>query len=217
MSTYYTEQLKSMNYDTKQWLLSCIPRAFSLFISLRDDFRNISAEDLRMEISSGKTANRFRKQIEDLNSSLDVFINRDLDEWICEYGKYCEDINSYNKKRSEESASAEAKFSKVLSELEILKYKFSEMAIDEQIIKNCLKFATDQITETMKFDCSFTPAKISYSDIESFKEFKISECRREIARVRGMLNEQIENDKKRLSMFDNYVHFINENFQDIKD
>jgi len=211
MPTGYTQRLADLDLNLKEWLLTSIPRAFGLFVELRDE-KDLTLENLKKALKNNDHhIDYHREQLAfKINESLINSKKADA-EWEKEYQDLVKStLDAYEKRKIEQLDGRLARL-EIMSKIEDLITK-SENQSD--FIKNALRFSAEQLNSDLTYEYSEDVYKTKlYDSWEEHKLENIKETQEEVSYHAEKLEKYEIAKHNNYVLFCDYIKFIEENLK----
>ena len=224
MATGYTHRLKQSNFDVASWLMNCLPGAFDVGMFTRDDSREFTSPDefqAAIEEAAHSDFDHYERRLltsvsrqEELNEMTD-------EDWQNKYASDVAEEKSRVKKSQEEYWEERAGYLAALDRIRSIKSKIltsSLSAGDRERSEGILKFAEDQITETIKHDCEEgdepTLSSMYEDGWKEYRDLRLNAAEKSVEWTRKNLKEEYERQQERISGYESYARFIKAAFEE---
>lgn len=206
MPTGYTASLEQMDFDLKKWLLTRVIRNFGLCIHLRDIDFNLTFDEIEKRIVDDSGINYYTNQLENSKKGLEKMKSKNDEEWIIEYNLEKEKKKRKFAKDKNLKTYKQEKYLQTLEKLQILNKK----PIDEEMTKNAVKFAIDQLHLVRNDYDDLNPNYYTVeSNWENYKYNVLDKLQEDVDYYEKKLNEEKDRYNRRIRCFKKYVDDIN--------
>lgn len=213
MPTGYTANLEK-DYNVKRWLKESVVRAFGVCMNLRDE-GDMSQEGILKSLKKTMAGDNYHaKALKKAQAELKEANQRTDADWIEILAtRKKEEQDDYTKSLSE-YAIKKAAHVKAIGQVASL-YNKAVADKEEELIVNSMKFALDQLNQTLDFDYGREPSKPSILT-QTTLEYKASV----IKSLEWNVKYHTENAEKekmndgRADMYQRFINFVDKNLKD---
>ena len=210
MPTGFTDNLLNKKFDVKKWMIESIPRAFGILISMKEMEMNIGEKGILKVLEDEINENYDSKEKEKVEKRLKEYESFDNKEWENRFENAKVKIemknNIYLKKWEKEKEDfIDAKF-------KVKKLHDANKILNNEIIKNIIQFALDQIEDTLSHDYNSPYLTELPKNKEDYKLIAIKAVEHDIEYRRKEGNKSRILSEKRLEEYKNYSEFVKRNF-----
>jgi hypothetical protein len=215
MPTGYTADLESMKYDVKKWIKESVVRAFGVCMELRDEGKMDQNSLMKFFKNFKKEESYYEKALRSANEELKEKMNWSPVAWEKAYWD-----EFYKERESLALRMAEHKEKKAAHIQSIGRvaalYNKATRTNQEELIVNSLKFALDQLNQTLEFDYGhepYRPGILDQTPIE-WQRDSIKCLHERIVRYSESIKEEADKRHKAGSpaaSYEKLVKFVDEN------
>ena len=211
MPTGYTAQLQDMKYDVKRWLKESAIRAMGVCVMLRDHSGKMSQDQIADALKENTNSDfgYHTKALKDAQKHLKETELREPDEWKKEYEASVKAAEKDYAASLAKWEKGKAAHEKALRECQELQARAKRESANE-VVQGTLKFAIEQITQTIGFDYDRLPYKDSVLEqtLAQWKRGRYESAVRQVAYHEKELEKAKARHYDRYNAYKEFIEFV---------
>ena len=208
MPTGYTAVISEDEFNFKKWILEDLVRGLGVCITLRDDSRSLTSEEIADRLKAKVENSYHKKSLKEAKAKLVLYKKASEKELRDEFESYKQAQDAYDTEKLNEAIALMDRYGKTLKQLKELKSK-----ANTEFLNNLFDFGIEQVTSSIAWDNminSYTERlqELSKLDYSKWIDAKLEGLQRDIAYHEEGAKEEFDRENERYKYYQELVKFM---------
>jgi hypothetical protein len=209
MPTGYTARIDTKDFNLKKWILEDLVRGMGVCITLRDELRDLTYEEILERLNKNIEHAYYYKELEKAKKELEIHSQKLVYEVKDEFEEHKKERKTYLKTKLKENNDLIDKYGESLKNLRDLKSK-----TDNDFIKKVLDFGISQIQSSLEYDdmsryYNDELKNVDKLDFPTWLNNKEIKLKSDVEYYTRGLKEETNRETERYQLYKELVEFMN--------